>query len=626
MELVTVQKLDDGSAYDYAIRLNEKSNKAVRNFDIFAQIVGNFKRKEYVIATDTWLIQAEDLERLRQLDAKLFPPKRKLGDKIAGRFQTQTKEVTGWESMGADMKLQPYPYQKEIIKFCLDTENSLVVAPCGAGKTPCLIGLYLEAVKAGKITGPGMVVVKASLKLQWASEVKKFSNLRPRIIKTATQATSSVRQAIKKAEHEMLKADDVERMKLTARVKNLKATAKEAFEEQFKNCDLYIVNYETLLDENVRKALRKIKPQFVGGDEIHYIKSASAKRSKFLCEFADARIKAGFTATPIKRDPSDLYGLFKFIKPELFVSKARFSSLYLRTDRATGRVIGTKNEKQLSGKIDPYMIVKTKEEVAKQLPKLVVTQRYAEFSPSQAEMHQLLMEELDEVNDQQKTLLFHKYGSSPDPNVVKKDPDYQKLDARAMALQTYMLELADSPLLLTSEGAKKYMPKDKTSYKLELFIELLTQIVESGEKAAVFTRWTRMHDIITERVLKERALKNIGLAYHSGQLTAKKRDGEIRRFRTDPDTKLLLMSNSGAEGLNLSECQYLFEMEPAESYAIQTQRHGRIERADATHDTAYAIQLLTADSWDEKALKGISRKEGYDATIIKGEDILLGNR
>ena len=625
MELLIVRKLDGSNGYDYAVNLNEKSQKAIRNFDLFAQMVGNFNHTEYNLEQDVWFIQAQDFAKLEALDARLFPPKRKIGDKMASRFQTQVKEVSDWESMGADMKLQPYPYQKEIIKFCLDAENSLVVAPCGAGKTACLIGLYLESIKAGKISGPGMVVVKASLKLQWASEVEKFSNLRPRIIQTATQATASVKQNIKKLEARLKKADDVESMKLKAEIKKLKAKAKEAFEEQFKDCDLYILNYETLLDEKVRSTLRKIKPQFVGADEIHYIKSASAKRSKFLCEFADARIKAGFTATPIKRDPSDLYGLFRLLKPELFVSKARFSSMYLRLDRATGRVIGTKNEKNLSEKIDPYMIVKTKEEVAKQLPKLVVTQRYAEFSPSQAEMHQLLMEELNEVNEQQKKLLFNKYGDNPDPNVVKKDPEYMQLDTRATALQTYMLELADSPLLLTSEGAKKYMPKDKTSYKLELFIELLGQVLDSGEKPALFTRWTRMHDIITDRIRKERALKNIGLAYHSGQISNKKRDAEIRRFRTDADCKLLLMSNSGAEGINLSECQYLFEMEPAESYATQTQRHGRIERADATHDTAYVIQLLTADSWDEKALKGISRKEGYDATIIKGEDILLGN-
>ena len=618
LELVTVEKLSDNGQYDYAVRLNEKSGKALRNFDMFAMLVGNFEYKEYDIEKDIWLIQASDYEKLEKLDAKLFPPKVKLGDKMASRFQTQVKEVSGWESMGEGMKLQPYPYQKEIIKFCLDAETALIVAPCGSGKTPCGIGLYLEGVKAGKITGPGMIVVKASLKLQWASEVRKFSNLRPRIVQTAAQATASIKQAIKKAERKLDKADDTEHKRLTEEIKALKVQAKEAFEAQFKDCDLYILNYETLLDEKVRKALRKIKPQYVFSDEAHYIKSASAKRSKFLCEFSDARIKVGATATPIKRDPSDLYGLFRFIKPELFISKSRFATTYLRTDRATGRVIGTKNEKQLSAQIDPYMIVKTKEEVAKQLPKLVIMQRYAEFSSDQADVNQVLLDELDEVNEQQKRVLS-KYGTDPDPRIVKNDPEYQKLDARAMALQTYMLELADSPLLLTSEGAQKYMPKDKKSYKLEMLIELLGEIIESGEKAAIFSRWTRMHDIITERIRKEPGLKKIGIAYHSGQISNKKRDEEVRRFRTDPDCKVLLMSNSGAEGINLSECQYLIEMEPAESYAIQTQRHGRVERADATHDTAYVIQLLTMDSWDEKALKGISRKEGYDATIIKGQ-------
>lgn len=623
MELVTVEILGSDSEYDYAVKLNEKSNKAVRNFDLFAHLVGNFEHKEYDIENDAWLIQAKDLAKLEKLDAHLFTPKRTLGENIASRFQTQIKEVSGWEDMGADMKLSLYNYQKEVIKFCLDAETAIICLPCGSGKSPIGIALYSEGLKAGKISGPGMIVVKASLKLQWASEVKKFSDFRPRIIQTEAQASASIRQAIKRLENKLKKSEEPE--ELTGEIRALKVKAKEAFDDQFKDCDLYILNYETLLDEKVRKTLRKIKPQYIYADEAHLIKSASAKRSKFLCEFSDARMKIGATATPIKRDPSDLYGLFRLIKPDLFVSKARFTSMYLRLDRATGRVIGTKNEKALSEKIDPYMIVKTKEEVAKQLPKLVVMQRYCEFSPSQADMNQVLLEELDEVNEQQKKVLG-KYGGNPDPNVVKNDPDYMKLDAKAMALQTYMLELADSPELLTSEGAKKYIPKDKKSYKLEMLIELLGEIIESGEKAAVFTRWVRMHDIITERIRKEPGLKKVGIAYHSGQLSNKKRDEEIRRFRNDPDCKVLLMSNSGAEGINLSECQYLIEMEPAESYAIQTQRHGRIERADATHDTAYVYQLLTADSWDEKALKGISRKEGYDATIIKGEDTLLGSQ
>lgn len=49
------------------------------------------------------------------------------------------KDISDWENMGSMMKLQPYDYQKEVIKFCVDTENSLIVLPCGAGRKTSLV-------------------------------------------------------------------------------------------------------------------------------------------------------------------------------------------------------------------------------------------------------------------------------------------------------------------------------------------------------------------------------------------------------------------------------------------------------------------------------------------------------
>lgn len=68
---------------------------------------------------------------------------------------------------------------------------------------------------------------------------------------------------------------------------------------------------------------------------------------------------------------------------------------------------------------------------------------------------------------------------------------------------------------------------------------------------------------------------------------------------------------------NLSACKYLIEYDLASSYAIQTQRHGRLERADSIHSTVYVYQLIMEDSWDEIALKIIDKKESYDYNIIK---------
>ena len=90
------------------------------------------------------------------------------------------------------------------------------------------------------------------------------------------------------------------------------------------------------------------------------------------------------------------------------------------------------------------------------------------------------------------------------------------------------------------------------------------------------------------------------------------------KFRDNENCKVLLMSDAGAEGISISWCKYLIEMEPADSYLIQTQRRGRIERADSIHDTVYVYQLIAEGSYDEIGLKIIEKKEKYDNTIIKG--------
>jgi len=62
----------------------------------------------------------------------------------------------------------------------------------------------------------------------------------------------------------------------------------------------------------------------------------------------------------------------------------------------------------------------------------------------------------------------------------------------------------------------------------------------------------------------------------------------------------------------------MIEMDLALSYAVQTQRHGRLERADSVHDTVYVTQLIMENSWDEIAKKVIDKKEKFDISIVKG--------
>lgn len=521
------------------------------------------------------------------------------------------------EEIGSTMKLQPYKYQKESIRFVLDNKNALLVLPCGAGKTSSGIGMFLEAHKRDLISGKGMIVVKASLKVQWVKEVSKFSDLKAVAIESPSAISSSIKAKInknKKIIASLDKVKDIEQLKtLRETNKELNSKIEDRFKEQFEGYDLFVVNYEALLNDTVKKELHRIKPDFIFADEVHMIGSKDSKRSKALQEFTSV-IKVGATATPITKNPENIFSIFKFINPELFPSWSKFAADYIKW-AGRGRIAGVRNQTKLVKEIAPYIMIKSKEEISDQLPKLQVIQRYCSLTNEQYEMNETIMEQLKELKEIDKNI---REGCKTDFE-AKNNPELLRLGAQILALQTFSQELANEPRLLAmsdSEFSKKFVVNIKNNPKLDLFMDIFEEIIESGEKVAVFSKFERMQHILTEAINKYD--KSIGIAYINGTISSSQRYEEAyTKFRDTPEYKVLLLSNSGAEGINLSQCKYLIEYDLADSYAIQTQRHGRLERADSVHDNVTVYQLIASDSWDEIALKIIEKKENYDIELIK---------
>ena len=534
------------------------------------------------------------------------------------------------QKTGSGLKLSLFNYQEEVVNFCLNKKDALIVLPCGSGKTPIGIALYSDAKQRGFINGTGLIVVKATLKVQWLKEVSKFSNLKAVIIQSQKAINVSFNAKIKRLQKQLDEAlaqplgslETANRIEdLSDKIHTLSQDAHTNFLNQFDNVDLFIVNYETLKDAAVRKELRKRKLEFVFADEVHYIKTDTASRSKALCEFADIKMRFGATATPIQKNPLDAYSIAKFVAPSIFPSKSKFSSRYL-VYSGYGMVSGSKNDAELKKKLDDFMIVKTKEEVSDSLPSIVPITRYCSMDDKQIDMTEQIFAEIKDLKEQEKQLMSQFSNEA----AAKADSRVMAIEANIVARQTFAQELADSEeLLITSDSdmAQNYVTGVKTSAKLELLIDLLEEIISSGEKACVFSKYKRMQSIITDRILKETktnsTFKDIKIAYVNGSLSSEQRYEEVyTKFRDDNSYKVLLMSDAGAEGVNLSTTKYLIEYEPADSYLIQTQRRGRIERADSTHDTVFAYQLIAEDSYDEVGLKIIAKKEGYDSRIIKG--------
>lgn len=527
--------------------------------------------------------------------------------------------------VGQFLKLSLFPYQKDVVKFCLQKKNGIIVLPCGSGKSSIGIDIFLDSIKKNIIpeNSKGLIVVKSSLKIQWLKEVSKFSDLTAIVLDTYKSVKPSLQAKLRKYKKEMEEllldaignADKI--CELDAKMAEIEEKIESEFSEMFSDkYQLFIANYETLRDEKVRKRLHKLKLKYVMADEVQYIKNDSTARAKALCEFTDVEMRFGATATPIQKNPLDAYSIAKFVSPGTFKTKSGFSAKYTKQD-SFGNVIGSKNEKELNEKLSEFMIVKTKEEVSSQLPKLVVITRYCKLTPKQEERTQEMLDEIAELKEQEKNI-FIKHGNNSLPPSVNEE--LLKIQANILARQTFASEMADTEeLLLESDSnlAKAYVTNSKSD-KIETLLDLLDEIIESGEKAAIFSRYRRIQPILRREILKR--IPDIKIAAINGETSSEDRYTEAyTKFRDTPEYKVLLLSDAAAEGINLSKCKYLIELEPADSYLIQTQRRGRLERADSIHDSVFVYQLIAENSYDEIGLKIVSKKEKYDTQIIKGE-------
>lgn len=480
-----------------------------------------------------------------------------------------------WDNIGEGMKLSPYCYQKETIKFGVDNGKALLILPCGSGKTPILVGIYHELRKANLTNKPGAIVVKASLKYQWVKEVEKFSDYKAKAIDTPSKA-------------------------------------KKKFDNQFEDADLFILNYETLKNEKVVQKLREKDVEVMLYDEIHYINNHKSARAKAAYEFNDVKYIVGATATPITNNPENLFGIFNLINKDLFFSFNKFAKSYIKY-AGYGRVAGCKNEQHLRDKIAPYVFIKSEEDVADQLPTLVVNQIYCELPLNMSEINAKLFEELDNVRKEIEAL-EKRY---PNPKDLEANEDYQRATGLVMAYQTFLQELVDDPRLLAgsdSEMAKQYGCED-SSPKLDTLMNLVTEITDAGSKVCVFTKYQRMQKLLKEELENQLGFK---VAIVNGTMSPEERyDQAYNKFGDDDNYKVLIGTDAMAEGISLSKCNYLIEYDLADSYAIQTQRHGRIKRANSVHKTGYVYQIICLESWDEVQQKIIAKKENYDSTLIQ---------
>jgi len=297
------------------------------------------------------------------------------------------------------------------------------------------------------------------------------------------------------------------------------------------------------------------------------------------------------SGTPIENNLFELWSLFEFLMPGFLGSQNSFQ-------RGIVKPIKDGDEETLSylrGRVKPFILRRTKAEVAQDLPPKVENTQYCALIDEQAELYAQLAKKL---RDQ-----------------VLKDVDQKGMAKSQMSILDALLKLRQiccHPRLLKLDmpGMNTNLP----SGKFDTFKDLVTDIVEEGHKVLVFSQFVQMLHIIRSWL----QLEQTPFAYLDG--SSKDRFEQVDRFNDDPDIPIFLISlKAGGTGLNLTSADYVIHYDPWWNPAVENQATDRTHRIGQKRQV-FAYKLICSNTVEEKILKLQEMKKGIADAIIPGQE------
>ena len=380
--------------------------------------------------------------------------------------------------------------------------------------------------------------------------------------------------------------------------------AREAIYEEFfattnpERPKVLITNYPRL-----RKDKRAFKEHSEGSryllvaDEASAFKSTSSQTHKVCAQIAKGAERVyGLTATLIKNNLVEGYGIFKVVCPGVFSTKTAFINNYCVTKMqpiGNGRkvkvVVGhSKDHIELfRGKIDPYMLGRAKHEVATDLPTLTTKEIRVPMNHAQ----------WDYYNDALEGLL----------TVYEGTEDEEEKEVTKLTSLIYCQQIANDPYLIGNEGV---------STKVDMLLSLLEEDF-AEEKVIVFTRFRKMVDRFQELLEAKGytySVDKVGKEYKANKTASKgfarvtgSEDGNEREagrvaFTESDGTNIIFLTMAGAEAMNLQEARVFIFFDLPWSAGDFLQLVGRMIRIGSPHQSVYAVQLLAEGPYGDRTI------------------------
>ena len=440
----------------------------------------------------------------------------------------------------------------------------------GLGKTLQTLALIAHARQHNEVRGPFLIVAPTSVVPNWAAEAARFTpGLRVRSM-TGTESTGD------------------------ASVAELAAEA-----------DIVVTSYALLrLDFDAYQAVATSSGW--GGvvlDEAQFVKNPTAAVHQCALELS-VPFKLAITGTPLENSLTDLHALFSIVAPGLFPSAPKFQRRYVRpieqpmTGIAGG--VGAGNAPQvaervrrerlaaLRRRIRPFLLRRNKDRVAAELP------------PRQ---EQLLSVDLGPEH----RAVYDRYLQRERRKVLQLLDDEEKNNKFIMFRSLTLLRL-----LALHAGLVDADYDVLPSTKLEALRDRLADVIAEGHRALVFSQFTSFLGKVAAQLDRD----GIRYAYLDGSTRDRRR--VVEEFRTGTAPVFLMSLKAGGFGLNLTEADYVFLLDPWWNPAVERQAIDRTHRIGQTRNVI-VYRMVAAETIEEKVLALQRRKATLFDALFRGD-------
>jgi len=364
----------------------------------------------------------------------------------------------------------------------------------------------------------------------------------------------------------------------------LQGPRRHRYYEVLEHCDLVITSFPTLLRD--AEALRHQRFHYIVLDEAQTIKNSRSSITRAAYEL-DARHRLCLSGTPIENHLGELWSQFHFLMPGFLGDEDAFARTYrqpIEKDRDEGR------RKQLADRVRPVMLRRTKKLVASELPAKTEIVQPVELNPKQVELYEAVRASLAKE--------------------LREEIAERGFDASRMLILDGLLKLRQiccHPRLLKLASASGV----RASAKLDLLMERLPDMVESGSQILIFSQFTSMLSLI-EEALEKAGIKHLiltGASKDRGQLCDDFQAGKAPVF--------LISLRAGGTGLNLTAADNVIHFDPWWNPALESQATDRAYRIGQKRPV-FVHKFIAQGTIEEKILLLQQKKRALFEGILEG--------